>query len=171
MGYPLFVKPVTGGSSVGVSRVTCEAELIPAVKRAHKESEEALIEEAVEGSELELAVLERDGTLLLSPPGEIRTQGGFYDYDTKYRTGTAAFALPAPLSLWETAYVKQLAATVFRVLGCRDLARVDFLRRHDGKIFFNEINTLPGFTEESLFPRLFALIDIDPLVFLTEGRA
>lgn len=167
--YPLFVKPVTGGSSVGVSRVACEAELLPAVRRALLESEEARIEEAVEGTELEVAVLERDGALLLSPPGEIRTRGGFYDYETKYRGG-AEFSLPAPLSLWETAYVKQLAASAFRLLGCRDLARVDFLRREDGKIFFNEINTLPGFTADSLFPRLFALIGIDPILFLTEGR-
>ena len=126
--------------------------------------------EAVDGSELEVAVLERDGQLLISPPGEIRTSAPFYDYNAKYREKTTEFLLPAPLSLWDTAYVKQLAATVFRALGCRDYARVDFLRRADGKIFFNEINTLPGFTEDSLFPRLFALIGVDAVTFLTEGR-
>lgn len=169
--FPLFVKPAVGGSSVGVSRVTRAEALAPAIKCALAECEEALIETAVDGTEIEVAVLERGGVLLLSPPGEIRTQGSFYDYNTKYGEGGAKFRLPAPLSLWETAYVKQLAATVFRLLGCRDLARVDFLRRADGKIFFNEINTLPGFTEESLFPRLFSLIGIDPILFLTEGRA
>lgn len=169
--YPLFVKPVSGGSSIGVSRVAEEEDLLPAVRRALAECEEALIEEAVEGSELEVAVLSHEDTLLLSPPGEIRTEGGFYDYDTKYLKGGARITLPAPLSLWETAYVKQLAATAFRALGCRDYARVDFLRRRDGRIFFNEINTLPGFTEDSLFPRLFSLIGVDPLLFLTEGRA
>lgn len=171
LGYPLFVKPATGGSSVGVSRVCADEELEAAVTLALAYSEEVLIEEAVTGSEIEVAVLERDGVLLLSPPGEIRPAGDFYDYDAKYQSKTASFRLPAPLSLWETAYVKQLAASVFRILGCRDLARVDFLRREDGRIFFNEINTLPGFTEDSLFPRLFSLIGIDPLVFLTEGRA
>ncbi len=168
--YPLFVKPATGGSSVGISRVSADGELEDAVTLALAYSDEVLIEEAVTGSEIEVAVLERDGVLLLSPPGEIRPTGAFYDYDAKYQSKTADFRLPAPLSLWETAYVKQLAASVFRILGCRDLARVDFLRREDGRIFFNEINTLPGFTEDSLFPRLFSLIGVDPLVFLTEGR-
>ena len=168
--YPLFVKPATGGSSVGVTRVTAEEALEDAVTLALSYSEEVLIEEAVAGTEIEVAVLERDGVLLLSPPGEIRVTDGFYDYTTKYQSKTAEIRLPASLSLWETAYVKQLAASVFRMLGCRDLARVDFLRRADGKIFFNEINTLPGFTEDSLFPRLFALIGVDAVTFLTEGR-
>ena len=169
--YPVFVKPTSGGSSIGVSRVASEEELLPAVRRALAECDEALVEEAVEGTELEVAVLAHGDTLLLSPPGEIQTAGGFYDYDTKYTSGGARITLPAPLSPWETAYVKQLAATAFRTLGCRDYARVDFLRRRDGRVFFNEINTLPGFTEDSLFPRLFALLGVDPLLFLTEGRA
>ena len=171
LSYPVFVKPTSGGSSVGVSRVENEAALKDAVCLALSEDEEALIEQAVDGSELEVAILERDGNLCVSPPGEIRTTGGFYDYTAKYIEKTTDFFLPARLSLWETAYVKQLAATVFRALGCRDMARVDFLRQKDGKIFFNEINTLPGFTEDSLFPRLFSLIGIDAVTFLTEGRA
>ena len=168
--YPLFVKPASSGSSVGVSRVSSEGELQNAILAALAESEEALVEEAIAGSELEVGVLSRDGTLLLSPPGEIRVSRGFYDYQAKYEQDTAEILLPAPLSLWETAYVKQLAATVFRTCGCRDYARVDFLRRKDGKIFFNEINTLPGFTESSLFPRLFSLLGVDAVTFLTEGR-
>lgn len=171
LSYPLFVKPATGGSSVGVSRVETEEGLLPALEHALLHSDEALIEEAVDGSEIEVAILERNGVLLLSPPGEIRTKDHFYDYNTKYLEKTAEYFLPATLSLWETAYVKQLAASVFRLIGCRDLARVDFLRRKDGKIYLNEINTLPGFTEDSLFPRLFSLIGIDPLLFLTEGRS
>lgn len=168
---PLFVKPATGGSSVGVSRVTRKEELAPAILRALGECEEVLIEEAVIGSEIEVAVLERSGMLLLSPPGEIRTEEGFYDYEAKYGEKEASFHLPAPLTQEETSRVKQLAATVFRLLGCRDMARVDLLRREDGEIYFNEINTIPGFTEDSLFPRLFSLIHVDPLLFLTEGRA
>ena len=168
--YPLFVKPTSGGSSVGVSFVERGADLKRAVLLALAEDKEALIEEAVLGSELEVGVLEREGSLLISPPAEIRTAGTFYDYDTKYNTKTASFLLPAPLSLWETAFVKQIAASVFRALGCRDMARVDFLKGKDGRIFFNEINTLPGFTEDSLFPRMFASLGIDPLAFLVEGR-
>lgn len=170
LSFPMFVKPTSSGSSVGVSRVESEEALPAAIALALSEGDEALVEEAVDGSELEIAVLERDGTLLLSPPGEICTAGAFYDYDAKYKEKTAALRLPAPIPLWETAFVKQLAATVFRLFGCRDFARVDFLRRHDGKIFFNEINTLPGFTADSLFPRLFSLIGVDALTFLLEGR-
>lgn len=170
LSYPLFVKPTSGGSSIGVSRVETEDALAAAVSLALSEDEEALIEEAVEGTEIEVGVLERDGALLISPPGELCAAGAFYDYNAKYREKTTAFYTPARLSLWETAYVKQLAACVFRQLGCRDMARVDFLRRKDGKFFFNEINTLPGFTEDSLFPRLFALIGVDAVTFLTEGR-
>ena len=168
--YPLFVKPTSGGSSVGVSFVERSADLKRAVLLALGEDEEALIEEAILGSELEVGVLEREGSLLISPPAEIRTAGTFYDYDTKYNTKTASFLLPAPLSLWETAFVKQIAASVFRALGCRDMARIDFLKGKDGRIFFNEINTLPGFTEDSLFPRMFAPLGVDPLAFLVEGR-
>ena len=170
LSFPVFVKPTSSGSSVGVSRVANEEALADAILLALAESEEAIVEEAVEGSELEVAVLEKDGTLLLSPPGEIRTQDGFYDYNAKYKEKKALVTLPAPIPLWETALVKQLAATLFRLFGCRDLARVDFLRRADGKIFFNEINTLPGFTEDSLFARLFSLIGVDVITFLTEGR-
>ena len=170
--YPVFVKPTSQGSSVGVSRVERSEALLPAIEAALAHDNEALVEEAVEGSELEVAVLERDGTLLLSPPGEIRPRGVFFDYDAKYGEQPGAdYLLPSPISLWESAYVKQLAATIFRLFGCRDLARVDFLRRHDGRIFFNEINTLPGFTEDSLFPRLLSLIDVDPIAFLLEGRS
>lgn len=171
LSYPLFVKPTSGGSSVGVSRVEKESELKSAVSLALAEDEEALVEEAIDGTEIEVAVLERDGFLLISPPGEIKPRAAFYDYNAKYIEKNTEFLLPAPLSLWETAYVKQLAATVFRALGCRDYARVDFFRRRDGKIFFNEINTLPGFTEDSLFPKLFSLIGVDAVTFLVEGRA
>ena len=139
LSFPVFVKPVSSGSSVGISRVTRKEELADAILLALAESEEAIVEEAIEGSELEVAVLEKDGTLLLSPPGEIRVRGGFYDYTAKYEEDRATVTLPAPIPLWETALVKQLAATLFRLFGCRDLARVDFLRRTDGKIFFNEI--------------------------------
>ncbi len=170
LSYPLFVKPVSGGSSVGASFVENEGGLKDAVLFALENDEEALIEEAVKGSELSVGVLERDGALLLSPPAEIRTDG-FYDYDAKYNGKPKTLTLPAPITPWETAFVKQLAASVFRAIGARDMARVDFLRREDGKIYFNEINTLPGFTEDSLFPRLFASLGVDALTFLTEGRS
>ncbi|MBE6656092.1 MAG: D-alanine--D-alanine ligase [Ruminococcaceae bacterium] len=169
--YPLFVKPTSGGSSIGVSRVESESALQNAVNLALSEDEEAMIEEAVDGSEIEVGVLERDGMLLISPPGELCSKSAFYDYNAKYCEKNTDFFLPARLSLWETAYVKQLAASVFRQLGCRGMARVDFLRGKDGKLFFNEINTLPGFTEDSLFPRLFSLIGVDAVTFLTEAHA
>ena len=168
--YPLFVKPTSGGSSVGVSFVQSESQLKDAVLLALSEDEEALIERAALGGELAVGVLEKDGTLLLSPPAEIRAAGDFYDYDAKYKSKGTTLSIPAPISPWETAFVKQLAASAFRAIGCRDFARVDFLRDTDGRIYFNEINTLPGFTEARLFPRLFASLGVDALTFLTEGR-
>ena len=169
--YPLFVKPTSGGSSVGTSRVADPAELKAALSLALSHDGEALVEEEIAGSELSVGVLSRGNTLLLSPPGEITTPRGFYDYAAKYEKNEAQIQIPASLPLWETALVKQMAATLFRLFDCRDLARIDFLRRADGRIFFNEINTLPGFTAHSLFPALFAPLCVDPLIFLLEGRA
>ena len=169
--YPLFVKPTSGGSSFGISRVSDPSGLKDAIALALSFDSEALIEEEIAGTELSVGVLSRGSTLLLSPPGQIIPSRDFYDYTAKYGDSETKIQIPAALPLWETALVKQMAATLFRLFGCRDLARIDFLRRTDGKIFFNEINTLPGFTAHSLFPALFAALSVDPIAFLLEGRA
>lgn len=166
LSYPLFVKPNGGGSSLGARPVSSRRELTPALREAWKYAPSALAEKSVTGREIEVALLEKNGEILVSAPGEIRVPDGFYDYDTKYRKHTAETLVPAPLSKSEAEEGKRLARTVFRALYCRGLARVDFFLTADG-FFFNEINTLPGFTEISMFPKLFAREGVDPVRFLT----
>ncbi|MBO5653133.1 MAG: ATP-grasp domain-containing protein [Clostridia bacterium] len=170
LSYPLFVKPLSGGSSLGVSRVESAVTLRSALKTALSYDGRAILEEEIAGSELSVGVLEKKGRLLLSPVGELRSDSGFFDYDKKYKTHTAHFAIPALLSEKEEKQVKDTAAFLFRLFECRGFARIDFLRNKKGAVFFNEVNTIPGFTADSLFPRLFAAIGIDPLSFLLEDE-
>jgi hypothetical protein len=114
-----------------------------------------LIEECITGSEIELAVLEENGIYTVSAPAEIDVGSSeFYDYDTKYVSDASSFYIPARLSDEETAMAKEYALTVFKTLDCKGLSRVDFFYTKDKKIVFNEINTIPGFTPISMYPRL-----------------
>ncbi len=168
LSYPLFVKPLSGGSSLGVTRVETAATLRAALRLALSFDSSAIVEEEIAGTELSVGILEKNGKLLISPVGELRTEGGFFDYDTKYKTHSAHFAIPALLSADEEKRVKDTAALLFRILECRGLARIDFYKSKKGTVYFGEANTIPGFTADSLFPRLFAHIGIDPLSFLLE---
>lgn len=157
--YPLFVKPAGTGSSRGVSRAADREELSAALKCAMEFDEKILIEEEVHGTEVEVAVLEKvkeDGTLtvIASTPGEIVPDGSFYDYDAKYVKGTSVCRAPAEISEHSAARVRSLALRIFSALECAGLSRVDFFV--DGEtVIFNEINTLPGFTPISMYPKLF----------------
>ena len=115
-----------------------------------------MIEEYIEGREVEAAVLERpSGELFVPAPGEIEPCADFYDYDTKYKNDTARTFIPARIPSESLERVREYAARIFRVLGCRGLSRVDFFVRHsDGAVIFNEINTLPGFTSISMYPKM-----------------
>ena len=154
LGLPLFVKPATGGSSVGASLVRTREELPAALAAALAVDARALCEEYVEGTEVELALLEDGGRLLGHEVGEIDTSAAFYDYNSKYRDRTARIFIPARVSLVSRNAVRAAGRTVFRALGCRGLARVDFFVRPTGEVIFNEINTMPGFTDISMFPML-----------------
>lgn len=168
LSYPLFVKPLSGGSSLGVSRVESAATLRRALKTALSFDGRAILEEEIAGTELTVGILEKNGKLLVSPVGELRVESGFFDYEKKYTSHEAHFAIPALLTENEARRVKDMAAFLFRLFDCRDFARIDFLRKEKGAVFFGEVNTIPGFTADSLFPRLFAAIGIDPLSFLLE---
>ena len=157
--YPLFVKPARSGSSVGAAPVMTPEELPAALREAFRVDPLVLAEPLVTARELEVAVFE-DGGLTVPPPGEILSDRPFYDYDTKYRRGTTRLAIPAPLPEQERSLLCDYAARLFRALGCRQLARVDFFATPDG-FFFNEINTMPGFTADSMYPRLMAAAGID----------
>jgi D-alanine-D-alanine ligase len=151
---PLFVKPVNGGSSVGVTKVKRLEELAGAVAAALRYDERALVEEGVEARELECAVL-GDTEPRASVPGEVVPGHEFYDYDDKYRDDKAKLLIPADVSTEVRETVRRLAVEVFRLCGVSGMARVDFfLERGTDRVLVNEINTLPGFTAISMYPKL-----------------
>ncbi|HEX6417380.1 MAG TPA: D-alanine--D-alanine ligase family protein [Acidimicrobiales bacterium] len=153
-GYPVFVKPANLGSSVGVTKVHRASELAQAVALATEYDEWVLVEEGIAGREIEVAVL-GNADARTSVPGEIVSSHEFYDYEDKYVDGTCQLLVPAPLSEAETAEVRDLALRAFRALRCDGLARVDFFFEEGGRGFLlNEVNTMPGFTPASMYPRL-----------------
>jgi alanine racemase len=161
LGLPAFVKPARSGSSVGVSRVKSWEELDDALATARKWDGKVLVERSVVGREVDIAVLEHpDGRIEASPPVEIVLHQGnrdFLDYAAKYTDATATdILLPAPLDPEITAELQRMAVEAFEILGCRGLARVDFLLRDGVEPVFNEINTFPGFSSTSLYPRMWA---------------
>lgn len=153
MGYPLFVKPTSAGSSVGSSKVSSKDELAGALDNALIYGGKALIEEYIKGREIEVAVRGND-ELTVSVCGEIDPGFEFYDYDTKYKNDTASYYIPARLSEETSKKVREYAKKIYKALGCRGLSRVDFFVTENEDIFFNEINTLPGFTSISMYPKL-----------------
>ncbi len=155
LGYPVFVKPSRAGSSVGVSKVKSREQLYTALEKAFKEDEKVLIEEFIKGREVEVAVMEQNGIYTASAPGEIDPGCEFYDYETKYVSDTASYFIPARLTEEQTDYIKEAAIRIFKALDCRTLSRVDFFACDNGELVFNEINTLPGFTPISMYPKLF----------------
>jgi D-alanine-D-alanine ligase len=159
LGLPVFVKPARAGSSLGVSRVDSWEDLDRAVEYARRTDPKVLVEAAVLGQEIECGVLEfPDGRIEASPTAEIHVGGDheFYDFDAKYLDDVATFDIPAILPDDVTARVQDLARRAFAALDAQGLARVDFFVRPDGDVVINEVNTLPGFTPISMFPRMWA---------------
>jgi D-alanine-D-alanine ligase len=151
---PLFVKPSAGGSSVGVTKVKAWETLEPAVALALRYDERALIEEGIDARELECAVL-GDLEPRASIVGEVVPGREFYDYEDKYVEDGARLLIPAPIEEETSARVRALAVETFRVCGVSGMARVDFfLERGSGRLLVNELNTLPGFTAISMYPKL-----------------
>lgn len=149
--YPLFVKPVKAGSSYGITKVSCEEQLLPAVTLALEYDDEVLVEECIEGFEVGCAVMGTD-TLTVGEVDEIELSGGFFDFTEKYTLKTSAIHVPARIDKITRGQIQQTARTLYRALGCSGFARVDLFLTPEGKIVFNEINTIPGFTEHSRFP-------------------
>jgi D-alanine-D-alanine ligase len=154
LGLPLFVKPARLGSSVGISKVKCLADLAPAVAAAFRYDTKVIVEEFVAGREIEVAVL-GNRTPMASVPGEIEVLDEFYSFTAKYIDDEKAkLHAPADLTPVEEETVRTAAVQAFRALDCAGLARVDFFLRPDGTVCLNEINTIPGFTRISMYPRL-----------------
>ncbi len=153
--YPVFVKPAGTGSSVGVSKATDRDSLLRALHEALSFDEKVLVEEFIHGREVEVAVLGNE-TPMASICGEIDSGAEFYDYEAKYLTNTSTLYIPARISEAASERVRQAAVRVYQALGCRGLSRVDFFVTFEGEeVVFNEINTLPGFTSISMYPKLF----------------
>ena len=153
--YPLFVKPANLGSSVGISKVKDTLDLDKALEIAFIYDSKVIIEEGVECRELECSALELDGQIYISSIGELIVYDDFYDYESKYKKNTTKLVIPADLSPESAKEIKDYARKVFSILGCKSLARVDFfIDKENGKILVNELNTMPGFTNISMYPKL-----------------
>ena len=163
LGLPVFVKPARGGSSIGISKVTSWDQLPAAVESALVADPKVLIEAGVAGREVELGVLGGADGPRVSVPAEIRVSGEheFYDFEAKYLEGATELDCPADLPPEVVARLSNLAARAFVALECEGLARVDFFVPDDGVPVLNEVNTMPGFTPTSMFPRMWAASGLD----------
>ena len=154
LSLPVFVKPANLGSSVGISKVGRAEEAAGALRLAFRYDRKVVVEQGVEAREIECSVLGND-LPRASLPGEVIPSRDFYDYRDKYRDGKTAFGIPADLPPETSARVRELAVEAFRAVDGSGLARLDFfLEKKTGELFVNEINTLPGFTEISMYPKL-----------------
>ncbi|OAN40157.1 D-alanine--D-alanine ligase family protein [Mycolicibacterium iranicum] len=167
LGLPVFVKPARGGSSIGVSRVTRWDQVPSAIELARRHDPKVIVEAAVPGRELECGVLEfPDGHLEASTVGEIRVAGvrgredGFYDFETKYLDDGAELDVPAKVDDAVAEEIRALSIRAFQAIDCQGLARVDFFLTEDGPVI-NELNTMPGFTTISMYPRMWAASGVD----------
>lgn len=154
--YPVFVKPAGTGSSVGVSKANTRDDLKNALEHAGKYDEKILVEEFIHGREVEVAVM-GNASPVASVVGEIDSGAEFYDYDAKYLTDTSVAYIPARVEEEVAEQLREKAVQVYRAIGCQGLSRVDFFVTYeDNRVVFNEINTIPGFTSISMYPKLFA---------------
>lgn len=155
IGFPLFVKPANAGSSVGISKAKNLEALRVAVESAFIHDSKVVIEENIDGFEIECAVL-GNREPVASVPGEVVPGNEFYDYEAKYISGTSRLHIPARLPKEKLEEVRRLARRIYAAMGCSGMARVDFFaRKTDGAVLFNEINTIPGFTSISMYPKMF----------------
>jgi D-alanine-D-alanine ligase len=165
LGWPVFVKPARAGSSMGISRVDVEAELEAAVEAAREHDPKVIVEAAIAGREIECGVLEGlgDGPAEASLPAEVRVGEGheYYDFEAKYLDEGLRLDIPPDLPSAVVEEVRRLAVRAFETLDCEGLARVDFFYTPDGRLLLNEINTMPGCTPASAFPKMWAATGLD----------
>ena len=160
LAYPLFVKPARAGSSFGITKISGEVELKPALRLALEHDDKAVIEEGIDGFEVGCAVL---GTkeLLVGRVDEIELTDGFFDYTEKYTLKTSSIHMPARISREDEERIQEAAKTIYRALECSGFARVDMFFNGAGEIVFNEVNTIPGFTAHSRYPNMMKGIGLD----------
>jgi D-alanine---D-serine ligase len=167
-GYPLFVKPVKAGSSIGISKVKAEPDFERAIRLAFSHDDVIIIEEAIIGIEVSCAVL-GDVELTVGAVDEIEISGDLFDYNEKYTLATSAIHIPARIPEAKAREVQENAKSIFRVLGCTGFARVDQFLTPEGDIVFNEVNTIPGFTEHSQYPSMMSAAGISLIEVITRA--
>ena len=161
LGFPLFVKPVRAGSSFGVTRVAAPGQLPAAVALAFENDREILLEEAVPGFEVGCAVLGSGENLTVGAVDEIELSQGFFNFEEKYTLKTSAIHCPARIHPAKAGEIQAAAKKVYRALDCKGFARVDLFLTPEGRIVFNEVNTIPGFTAHSRYPSMMRQIGLD----------
>ena len=168
--YPLFVKPARGGSSRGTIKVKSASELKRAISNASQFDQKVLVEQAIKATEIECAILESGGKYWVSNPGQIKLaeKYEFYDFEAKYLDNSMQLVVPAQLDGAVLEQIKDLALRAFKAANCSGLARVDFFYSDKGEIFINEINTMPGFTPTSVYPKLMQQIGISYSELITK---
>ena len=172
IGYPLFVKPVGAGSSYGITKVTGWNQLPEALKLAFSYDSTVIVEECISGFEVGCAVLENDG-FVVGEVDEIELEKGFFDFTEKYTLKTSSIHVPARISAEKAGEIKETAKLIFKTLDCRGFARVDMFLDDTGRIVFNEVNTIPGFTTHSRFPNMMkaAGISLEQVISMAVDRA
>lgn len=172
IGYPLFVKPVGAGSSYGITKVTGWNQLPEALKLAFSYDSTVIVEECISGFEVGCAVLENDG-FVVGEVDEIELEKGFFDFTEKYTLKTSSIHVPARISAEKAGEIKETAKLIFKTLDCRGFARVDMFLDDTGRIVFNEVNTIPGFTTRSRFPNMMkaAGISLEQVISMAVDRA
>jgi len=158
--FPLFVKPANAGSSVGITKVWDAIQLFDGIRKAAEEDHKIIVEEAIIGRELEVAVL-GNRKPQASKVGEIIASNEFYDYEAKYINELSRTEIVTDLPESKLAEIQRAAVEIYEIMGCRGLARVDFFLEQDGTVVFNEINTMPGFTKISMYPKLWEASGIE----------
>lgn len=165
--YPLFVKPVKAGSSIGITKVYDRKDLAEAVKLAFENDNEVIIEENIEGYEVGCAILGNQ-ELIIGELDEIELSEGFFDYNEKYTLKSSRIHMPARIDKETAERIKQTATVIYRTLGCKGFARVDMFLTPDNRIVFNEVNTIPGFTTHSRYPNMMVGIGLPFRELLTK---
>jgi len=159
--YPVWIKPVHLGSSIGVSRASCPEEVVKAVELALQYDDTLIVEKEVNGRQIEFALLGNE-YIQFALPGEIINHGAFVAYDKKYGAGAMEIRVPAPITELEKQIGYELAERVYRACGCKGLARVDFFLDQQGYFWFNEINPFPGYTDTSAYPKMWTTTGMKP---------
>lgn len=159
--FPMFVKPSNSGSSVGVKKAKNKEELRQAIENAAQFDNKILVEQGIEAKEVECAILQDRENIVASTVGEIKVAEEFYSYDAKYNEPKSKTIIPANISEKQRERIKELSIKAFKAIDGKDLARVDFfIEKETNKIYINEINTMPGFTQISMYPKLFEAVGV-----------